>query len=77
MQSFDIEEDHQNSSTKQHIDGDDFTTNKNDEGGYTKLIVIVCVFNILLKASYSVCAPLLPGEASRKDVDQSIVGLIF
>jgi len=54
MQSFDIEEDSLNFSTKQVEEDNVSTTTKNAPVGYTKLIVILCVFNILLKASYSV-----------------------
>jgi MFS family permease len=45
--------------------------------GFTKLIFLLCLFNIILKASYTVWAPFLPTEASRKGVDQAVVGAIF
>lgn len=76
METLDIEESKEAQSSSQLLNNDDGLS-KQEERGYTKLIVVVCIFNILLKASYSVCAPLLPGEASRKNVDQSVVGLIF
>jgi len=50
---------------------------KEERRGLTRLIAILCIFNILLKASYSVCAPFLPAEANIKGVDQSLVGAIF
>lgn len=54
-----------------------YTARTEEKRGFTKLIILLCVFNILLKASYSVCAPFLPAEANKKGVDQSMVGAIF
>jgi len=70
MQALDIED----KEVNRH-DSDD--PPKEEQTGFTKLIVILCLFNILLKASYSVCAPFLPTEANKKGVDQAVVGILF
>ena len=41
------------------------------------LLFSLCAFNVVLKAAYSICPPFLPGEATRKGIDQSVVGAIF
>lgn len=43
----------------------------------TQLIFLLCFFNVLLKAAYSVIAPFLPAEAAAKEVDQALVGVLF
>jgi MFS family permease len=48
-----------------------------DKKGCTTILAILCIFNVLLKASYAVIAPFLPAEAASKGVDQSVVGIIF
>ena len=76
MRKFSIE-DSKNSSIILSLKNEELLADSSKKTGFTKLIVILWAFNILLKASYSVCAPFLPAEANAKGVDQSLVGLIF
>lgn len=69
MNSFSVEEHNRSRRT--------LTVRTEAKQGFTRLIVVVCIFNILLKASYSVCAPFLPAEANKKGVDQSLIGALF
>ncbi|CAI2367149.1 unnamed protein product [Moneuplotes crassus] len=40
-------------------------------------MVYLCVVNMLLNCSYGICAPLLPIDAERHDIDQIYLGFMF
>lgn len=43
----------------------------------TILIITICLVNLFANSAYSCIAPFYPGEAVRKGVPESVLGLIF
>lgn len=60
-------------NTYEPIDKEEKVTEKS----CISLLAFICIFNVFLKASYSICPPFLPVEAIKKGVPQSYLGMMF